>query len=251
MDSRIPELSIIIPVRNEEGNVRPLLAEIEDVFRRSDIPWEVLFVDDASTDSTRVHLQALTLENPKVGVLIFDIHQGKSAALAAGIAVARGQFLAMMDGDLQNCPADLLKMVEVMKADPSIDFVQGVRKDRRDSWAKKAASRVGLFARLAVLSDPCPDSGCGLRVMTREAGGMLPLHFEGTHRLLPFLSRIRGGNVLDMPIGHRPRHAGVSKYHVGPISRGLCGFLDLLAARWMKWRLRSGSKPEVLKPRHP
>ncbi len=248
MKSCQPELSIIIPMRNEEGNAVPLFEEIRGVFGKPGIPWEAVFVDDASTDGTLGELKNLASQDPRVGVLILPTHQGKSAALAAGVSVARGGFWGMMDGDLQNCPADLLRMVEVLKSDPSVDFIQGMRRMRKDSFSKRVASRVGLYARRMVLGDSCPDSGCGLRAMRSKAGEQLPLHFEGMHRLLPYLCRVHGGKVLDMSVEHRPRHAGSSKYHVGPISRGLCGFLDLLAARWMKWRLRCDTHRKFLGP---
>ncbi len=239
MNPAPPAFSVIIPARDEAENIAPLLKELEEVLAGCGFSWEVIVVDDGSTDGTDARLrdEARQLEG-RLRVLTFANHRGKSAALAAGIRASRGVLLGMMDADLQNCPADFLPMLKILRDEPGVTFLQGCRHNRQDTPAKKMASRVGRSMRRIFLGDRFVDSGCGLRVMRRSTAEQLPLHWEGMHRFLPFLAELNGGMVREIAIGHRPRHAGRSKYHIGPVSRGVCGFLDLLAVRWMVWRKR-------------
>ncbi|MFZ4681841.1 MAG: glycosyltransferase family 2 protein [Terrimicrobiaceae bacterium] len=233
-----PELSIIVPARDEEDNIAPLLAELRELAWPADFAWEVIVIDDASRDRTLDRLREAGKDYPALRVLSFPSHRGKSAALAAGIAASQGTLIGMMDADLQNCPADFLPMREILRREPAVTFIQGHRTDRRDSWAKRQASGLGFLTRRIFLSDRVRDSGCALRLMRRSQAVVLPLHFEGLHRFLPLLAELHGGCVREVPVRHRPRHSGQSKYRIGPVSRGVCGFLDLLAVRWMMWRKR-------------
>ena len=230
--------SIIIPARDEEDNIRPLLDELEEVLSQTSWDWEVIVIDDGSRDRTLECLREAGKRQTRLKILTFRSHRGKSAALAAGIAGARGSLLGMMDADLQNCPADFLPMLRVLEQESGVMLVQGSRVNRRDSWAKCQASRVGFLIRRILLGDRIRDTGCAQMVIRREAAVELPLHFEGLHRFLPFLVSLQGGGVRELPVTHRPRHSGRSKYRIGVLSRGWCGFLDLLAVRWMKWRRR-------------
>jgi len=234
-----PELSIIVPARDEEDNIAPLLEELDKLPWPPDFAWEVIVIDDASADRTLERLQRARKQHPELRVLTFLNHHGKSAALAAGISASKGSLIGMMDADLQNCPVDFLPMLEMLRLDPGLTLIQGSRTRRQDSWAKHQASRLGFFTRRIFLGDHIRDSGCALRLMRREQAAVLPLHYEGLHRFLPLLAELHGGKVREVPVSHRPRFSGHSKYRIGPFSRGVCGFLDLLAVRWMMWRQRS------------
>jgi dolichol-phosphate mannosyltransferase len=244
----IPELSIIIPARDEEGNIQPLLAELESVMSAAGLRWEVIVIDDASSDQTGDQLRDARLQHPTLKVLSFGSHRGKSAALAAGILASRGLLIGTMDADLQNCPVDFLPMIAMMNQDPGLTLIQGHRIRRRDSWTKRQASRLGFFTRRIILGDHVRDTGCALRLLRRRQAIDLPLHYEGMHRFLPFLVVLNGGKVQEVPVDHRPRNSGHSKYHVGPLTRGLGGFLDLLVVRWMMWRRRAVTDDVVAEP---
>ena len=233
-----PELSIIVPARDEEDNIAPLLVELSELPWPPDFAWEVIVVDDASADQTRDRLRQAGNRHPFLRVLAFRTHRGKSAALASGISASRGSLIGMMDADLQNAPADFLPMLEILRRESTVTFIQGHRTRRQDSWAKRQASRLGFITRRIFLGDRVRDSGCALRLMRRSQAVVLPLHFEGLHRFLPLLAELHGGCVREVAVHHRPRHSGHSKYRIGPLSRGVCGFLDLLAVRWMMWRKR-------------
>ena len=233
-----PEFSIVIPARDEEGNIRPLLEELETVMTASGLVWEVLVIDDASSDQTLARLREAMVRHPTLTVLHFPAHRGKSAALAAGIARARGTFIGLMDADWQNCPADFLPLLETMRREPGITLQQGARPERQDSWARRLASEIGRLARRVLLKDTVRDAGCAFRLLRRDSAVRLPLHFEGLHRFVPHLVALQGGQVREVSVHHRPRLSGQSKYHVGPVCRGIYGLLDLLVIRWMMWRLR-------------
>lgn len=233
-----PSLSILIPARDEEANILPLFEELETVLAGMRLRWEVIVIDDASQDHTLDRLRDIAKRLPGLKILSFRSHRGKSAALAAGIAAAQGTLIGMMDADLQNRPTDFLPMLRRMEEDSALTLIQGNRVNRQDSRAKCLASQVGFLTRRIVLGDRIRDTGCGLMLVRREAAVALPLHFEGMHRFLPFLVTLQGGRVQDLPVAHRARHSGTSKYRIGFLSRGCGGFLDLLAVRWMKWRRR-------------
>ncbi|MEX1118012.1 MAG: glycosyltransferase family 2 protein [Terrimicrobiaceae bacterium] len=232
------ELSVIIPARDEEGNIAALITELAEVLPVDDLIWEVIVVDDGSVDGTRDRLVEAGQRYKNLKIVGLPTRQGKSAALAAGISGSMGSLIGMMDADLQNCPKDFWPMIRILREESQLAGVQGCRVHRQDSWAKRCAARLGFVARRLVLGDTVRDVGCGIRVLRREMALQLPLHFEGMHRFIPCLIRLYGGEVREISVDHRPRFAGHSKYHIGVVSRGICGFLDLLAVRWMIWRKR-------------
>ncbi len=238
MDSLPVEFSVIIPARDEEGNISPLLKELEEVLAAEELCWEVIVVDDGSVDETKSRLLETSQRQANLRILSLPAKRGKSAALAAGISVSKGELVGTMDADLQNCPKDFLPMICILRDQPLVTMVQGCRIRRQDSWAKRMAARLGFLARTVVLGDSVKDVGCGIRAFRREQALKLPLDFEGMHRFLPTLTQLQGGEVREIPVDHRQRHSGHSKYHIGLISRGAFGFLDLLAVRWMIWRKR-------------
>lgn len=234
----MPTLSIVIPALNEADNVGPLVEQVDTAVRSAGIDVELIVVDDGSTDATPKRLAELAREHDWLVVLRRDDARGQSAAMHAGIAAATGTYVATLDADLQNDPADLVAMLRKIEAEEA-DLVQGDRSaDRQDSAIRKFGSLVGGKARLWVLGDPVRDTGCSARVMKARFAKALPLQFKGMHRFVPAYTRLSGGRVVEMPVTHRPRVAGESKYGLGLLSRGPAGLADLFAVRWMAKRYR-------------
>ncbi len=232
------ELSIIAPALNEEENVGPLVAQVRAAVVDAGIAAELIVVDDGSTDGTLARLGDLARAHPWLRVLHRGRGQsrGQSAAMAAGIAAARGRYVAMLDADLQNDPADLPRLLALLKQN-NVDLVQGDRSAaRRDTPARKFSSWVGRTTRRLILGDTIRDTGCTARVVKAEYARRLPLQFRGMHRFIPVYCRMLGARVMEAPVNHRPRVAGVAKY--GMMNRGLVGFFDCLAMRWMMKRYR-------------
>jgi glycosyltransferase involved in cell wall biosynthesis len=221
---------VVIPAYNERTNVDPCYRELVDVLERHGQPFEVLFVDDGSTDGTDAILRELAGRNPRVRVLRFRRNAGQTAALHAGFQSARGAVVVTMDADLQNDPHDIPKLLAAL---PGHDAVCGWRVDRQDPWTKRVASRVANRVRDRVTRDGVHDTGCSLKVFRREALGRLRL-YRGMHRFLPALLQMEGLLVAEVPVSHRPRRAGVSKY--GNWQRLWTGLADLWAVRWMARR---------------
>lgn len=244
---KTPDLSIIAPARNEADNVEHLVDEIAQTLSGARWRFEIIVVDDDSTDDTLTRLRhtqrsvsnlrvlALTSETPRRSA-------GQSAAFAAALRVARGHLIAMIDADLQNDPADLLPMVELV-LDGRADLVQGDRtRHRADNIVRRITSHIGRLSRRIMLGDTIRDTGCSLRVMTRELASRLPLEFRGMHRFIPFMARELGFRVVECPVNHRPRLRGRTKY--GIFNRALPGVIDLLAVRWMQTRRHRASAHE-------
>lgn len=245
MPEPAPELSVVVPALNEAENVRPLVEEIERAVRGAGIDAELIVVDDGSSDGTDRRLLELAATRPWLRVLRRPKPQGQSAAMAAGIMVARGRYVATMDADLQNDPADLPRMLALLK-ERGADFVQGDRsRDRRDSWMRRRASWVGRSARKLILRDPVRDTGCSARVLRADIARRLPLQYRGMHRFFPAYAQRLGATVIEFPVAHRPREAGQTKYGVGVLSRGLAGLADCFAVRWMGRRLRDVTAEEL------
>jgi glycosyltransferase involved in cell wall biosynthesis len=227
------DISIIVPVFNEAENILPLTQEVTLALRSERRPYELVFVDDASIDKTWERINAAHQGNPSVRGLRHSSNCGQSAALWSGIQATTGAVIATMDGDLQNDPADLPRLLtELDRA----DFILGRRVKRRDNWLRQVSSRVARVARRAVLGVDLQDTGCSLRVFKRSVlDGIFP--FNGLHRFLPVLVHGGGAKVLEIPVSHRPRTAGVSKYGIrNRLGRGI---VDLLAVAWyQKRRLR-------------
>jgi dolichol-phosphate mannosyltransferase len=225
-----PEISIVIPVFNEEENILPLAAETSAIMQSLGHPYELLFVDDASTDATWASIAEAQGQNPCVRGLRHERNAGQSAALWTGIQSARGDVIVTMDGDCQNDPADLPLLLAELQ---SHDFVCGVRAKRHDNWLRLASTKVARAARKAVLKVDFCDTGCAFRAFKRSAlDGIFP--FNGMHRFLPVLVHGNGARTREIPIGHRPRVAGVSKY--GLWNRLGRGIYDLIAMAWYQKR---------------
>ena len=219
-------MSVVIPVFNEEGNIAPLAAEVVSALSSQTRSFEVVFVDDASTDGTASVIKKCSASDPRVRGLRHANNSGQSAALWTGIRHSHSPVLATMDGDRQNDPSDLLCLLEHLK---EADLVCGHRVDRLDSWLRKASSRIAFLARKQILGADFKDTGCALRVFRRSAvEDILP--FNGVHRFLPILVHGAGGRVLEVPVKHRARVSGVSKY--GVWNRVWRGLYDLLGVGW-------------------
>jgi len=232
------DLTIVIPALDEQDNVGPLVEQVEAAVRGTGIEAQLIIVDDGSSDATPARLAELAATRPWLTVLRRQRPGGQSAAMAAGIAAADAPYLATLDADLQNDPADLVPMLERVRAGEA-DLVQGDRSaDRQDNTIRRLGSVVGRKARRWVLGDPVRDTGCSARVMRTDLALRLPLQFKGMHRFIPACTRMLGGRVVEMPVRHRPRTAGASKYGLGLLSRGPAGLCDLFAVAWMARRYR-------------
>jgi glycosyltransferase involved in cell wall biosynthesis len=223
-------LSLVAPVFNEEGNLRRLHQRVVEVFgHRSD--WELVLVDDGSRDGSAALIRELAHADPRVTAVLFAHNCGQTAATAAGVHLSRGALIATLDADLQNDPGDLPGMIEALGEHAA---VVGYRAKRRDTFVRRASSRIANGVRNWISKDQIRDTGCSLKVFRAEAVRALPL-FEGMHRFLPTLLRYHGFSVLEAPVSHHPRTAGASKYGIG--NRAWRAFKDLLAVRWMRSRL--------------
>lgn len=235
-------LSVIAPAHNEEENVATLIDEVERAASGLGLSWEFVIVDDGSTDRTRAIVVERMAARPWLRCIAMQRTppgkgNGQSAAFHAGFRACRGGLIAVLDADLQNDPADLAAMLELMRRE-NADFVQGDRSHaRKDGLVRRVGSRVGRLFRRMILGDTIRDTGCSLRVMKREIALALPLEFKGMHRFIPVTARHLGYKVVEMPVRHRPRVAGTTKYGMGIMQRALPGLMDCFAVRWM-WRRR-------------
>ena len=221
-------ISIVIPVYNEEESVRPLLTAVRDVMETLGRPYEVIVVDDGSTDATRARLRELTTEQPALRVVRLRANFGQTAALAAGFDVARGDLIVTMDGDGQNDPADIPRLLDKLK--DGCDVVSGWRHDRQDPlWSRRLPSRLANGLISCITGVHLHDYGCALKVYRREILQDVALYGE-MHRFLPALCHWVGATVAELPVGHQPRRRGVSKYGLGRTVRVL---LDLLTVKFL------------------
>lgn len=224
------EISVIVPVFNEADNVLPMAREVAAAMAKTGRVWELLFVDDASTDETPQRILEAVRANPQVRGLRHQRNAGQSAAVWTGIQASAGPILCTLDGDLQNDPADLPAMIAELA---KVDFVSGMRLKRQDTWVRKVSSKIARAARKAALGVDFHDTGCAIRAFKRTAlTGVFP--FNGLHRFLPVLVHGGGATTLEVPVNHRPRVAGVSKYGVwNRLGRGI---YDLIAISWYQKR---------------
>lgn len=245
------DLSVVAPAHNEEDNVAQLAQEVHDAIAPTGLNFEFVVIDDGSTDRTRERLEALMPDRPWlrcIGMLGTPPGKGngQSAAFHAGFRACRGELIAVLDADRQNDPADLQAMLKLL-SETGADVVQGDRSHaRKDNFVRKAGSVVGRLFRRALLGDAVRDTGCSLRLMRREVALALPLEFKGIHRFIPVLARDLGFRVIEMPVHHRPRTAGETKYGFGITQRALPGLIDCLAVRWMRTRRRPVGSAEVV-----
>lgn len=236
------DLSVIIPVYNEEENLPVLAAEIGEALEPGGLSYEVIYVDDGSTDGSLDVLRRLASEDPRVRILKLSRNSGQSAALDAGFRLARGEVLATLDADLQNDPADIPRLLEVL---PRCDVVCGVRRKRRDSWVRRISSRIANGVRNRLTHESVTDVGCTLRVYRRESVERIFM-FTGMHRFLPTLLKLAGAEVLELPVNHRPRLHGVPKYNIR--NRIWKALTDLFAVRWMQKRWIDRRRIEEITP---
>jgi glycosyltransferase involved in cell wall biosynthesis len=225
-----PELSVIVPVFDEEENLPVLAAELAAALDPLEIAYEVIYVDDGSTDGSPGVLAALAAADPRVRILRNRRNSGLSAALDAGFQQARGALLATLDADLQNDPADLPRLLAELEG---VDVVCGIRSRRRDSWMRRASSRVANGVRNRLTRESIADVGCTLRVYRAPFVARVPM-FRGMHRFLPTLLRLAGARIREVPVNHRPRLHGKPKYNIR--NRIWRAIDDLFAVRWMQRR---------------
>ncbi len=229
-------LSIVIPAHNEAGNLPGLIDEVVAAFAgRRD--YEIVVVDDASSDDSPRVLGGMQQRFPQLRVLRHERNAGQSAALINGVRHARGQWIGTLDGDAQNDPADLPRLLAEIERrdDPTLKLIQGWRTARRDSAIKRASSRIANAARGGLLRDATPDSGCGIRVVERVALLNAPA-FDHMHRFIPALIRQGGWKVDSLPVNHRQR--GVGSSHYGTWNRLWVGIVDLFGVAWLGRRVR-------------
>lgn len=230
-----PELSIVVPVFNERDNVAPLVAEIIAALRGR-LAFEIIYVDDHSRDDTLAVLRGLKATTPELRVLHHASQSGQSTAVRTGVKQARAPWIATLDGDGQNDPADIARLLDTRTAaDAQVKLFAGWRVNRQDSGSKRWASRWANRIRAAMLRDDTPDTGCGIKLFEREAFLDLP-YFDHMHRYLPALMQRAGWKTLSVPVNHRHRTAGVSKYT--NLGRAVVGLRDLRGVAWLITRSR-------------
>lgn len=228
------DLSIVIPVRNEADNIAPLVGEITAAMAGL-THYEIIYVDDGSSDGSAAEILRLSGKLPYLRLLRHSRSCGQSAALLTGIKAAHGTWIATLDGDGQNDPADirqLWRLARTAPANPAL-LVAGFRVKRQDSRAKRMVSRIANAVRSRLLGDATPDTGCGLKLFPRALFLDLPA-FDHMHRFLPALVLRAGGTVRSVPVNHRPRRAGKSKY--GVFDRLGVGIVDLIGVYWLQRR---------------
>jgi len=231
----MPELSVVVPVYNERDNIPPLLAEIAAALRGS-VDYEVIYVDDRSSDDSRDVLAAQKALHPELRVLHHQTQSGQSTAVRNGAKAARGRWIATLDGDGQNDPADIPKLLaERDSAEADIKLFAGWRVNRKDTLSKRLGSRFANALRSRLLRDETPDTGCGIKLFERAAFLDLP-YFDHMHRFLPALMQRAGWKVKSVPVNHRARHAGNSKYT--NLGRAIVGISDLRGVAWLIRRSR-------------
>lgn len=230
--SKVLDVSVVIPVYNERGNVLPLAAEVRQALTGR-LRYELLFVDDGSADGTGEEIEEAGRIDPNVRNIRHEKNRGQSAGVRTGVAAARAGVVAVLDGDGQNDPRDIPKLYGRLVSVPRLQLVIGERRERRDGWLRRASSRVANGVRSRMLGDGISDTGCGIKVFYRDRFLGLPA-FDHMHRFLPALFQREGGLVSAVPVNHRPRQHGRSKYGVG--NRLWVGIADMVGVMWLKKR---------------
>ena len=242
-----PILSVVVPVKNEEENIRPLVEEIHAALSGK-WPFEIIYVDDGSTDATPERLAECRKEFPELRGLTHLASCGQSTAIRTGVLAAEGELIVTLDGDGQNDPADIPRLVEAYRsptAPANLRMIAGQRVRRNDTYLRRLSSRIANAVRSRLLDDGIPDTGCGLKVFSREAFLRLPF-FDHLHRFLPALIQRDGYSVDSVEVNHRARLKGDSKY--GLHNRLWVGIVDLLGVMWLQKR---GKVPQVQTPDKP
>ncbi|MCC6209282.1 MAG: glycosyltransferase family 2 protein [Gammaproteobacteria bacterium] len=238
------ELSIVIPVFNEHENIGPLLGEIDRAIHPG-VVYEVIVVDDGSTDATADILAKLCAVNPRLRVLRHGFNCGQSAALLTGVAVARSPWVMTLDGDGQNDPRDICRLLSVCNQDGFLKLdrlITGLRRRRYDNFIRRTASLMANAIRVRLLRDECPDAGCGLKLFPRDVFLDLP-RFDHMHRFLPALFLVNGRRVISVDVSHRPRLHGVSKYGFFDCLR--IGIVDMFGVMWLQRRSCRAESREI------
>ena len=229
---KIHQISVVVPVRNEAGNVAGLIGEIDAALKH--IKHEIIYVDDGSTDDTYSQLKTLQVQFAQLKIVRHMQSCGQSTAVRTGVKAAQYDWVATLDGDGQNDPADIPKLMAAIGDD--IELAGGNRRaSRRDTWVKRMSSVIANTVRSKMLRDDTPDTGCGLKVFKRDAFLDLP-YFDHMHRFLPALIKRRGGKIVSVPVTHRNREHGKSNY--GTIDRLLVGIVDLFGVAWLQRRAK-------------
>jgi dolichol-phosphate mannosyltransferase len=232
------ELSVVVPVCNEAENVEPLAREIHAALAGRD--YEMIFVDDGSTDDTGEILRRLKTELPALRVLRHSFRSGQSAAVASGVRAARAAWVATLDGDGQNDPADIPRLIAErdVPANRAVQLFMGNRKaSRQDTAFRKLQSSIANGVRSGLLGDGTPDTGCGIKLFARDVFMELP-RFDHMHRFLPALFQRQGARVISIPVSHRARTRGTSKY--GMLNRLWVGIVDICGVMWLRRRYKPG-----------
>jgi dolichol-phosphate mannosyltransferase len=231
----MPQLAVVVPVFNERDNIPPLLGEIATALRGR-IDFEIIYVDDDSTDDSLAVLKAAKAEFPELRIVHHVSRSGQSTAVWNGVRAATSPWIATLDGDGQNNPADIPRLLDARaQADAGIRLFAGWRVTRKDSFNKRISSKVANAVRSRMLRDATPDTGCGLKLFEREVFLRLP-YFDHMHRYLPALVKRAGYACVSVPVGHRPRTAGTSKY--GMLDRLWVGLADLRGVAWLMRRAK-------------
>lgn len=229
-----PWASVVIPIKDERENLIPLTEQLLKVLTSRDesrsTPFEIIFIDDGSTDGSSDLLNQLAGKHPALTVIHFDRNYGQSSAFDAGFKQSTGELVITMDGDLQNDPADIGTLLAYAK---DFDLVCGWRTNRHDNAVRKVSSRIANAVRSAITGDRVHDTGCSLKIFRRAVVAKLQM-FDGMHRFFPALALMHGFTVTEVPVRHYPRTHGISKYGVG--NRLFRGLYDLLAVQWMQQR---------------
>jgi dolichol-phosphate mannosyltransferase len=238
------EFSVVVPVRNEEENILPLVAEIRAALDGV-ANYEIVYVDDGSSDATPLKLAEAAQDCARLRVFRHREACGQSAAIQTGVQRSRAPWVITLDGDGQNDPADIPALLAVLRDParaPGLELVCGYREKRRDSWMKRASSRIANAARRSALNDGTPDTGCGLKIFSREIFLSLP-HFDHMHRFLPALFQSAGARVVSVKVNHRPRTKG--RTHYGIHNRLWGGIVDVLGVMWLGHRIKRPAVVEL------
>ena len=226
------KLSVVVPVRNEQDNVAPLIAEIDAALKH--MAHEIIYVNDGSTDTTQARLESLQSQYPQLRIVRHAHSCGQSTAVRTGVKAAQYDWVATLDGDGQNDPADIPKLIAALEE--GVELVGGNRRQsRRDTWVKRMSSVIANTVRSKMLRDDTPDTGCGLKLFSKAAFLDLP-YFDHMHRFLPALIKRRGGQIRSVHVNHRNREFGRSNY--GTLDRLMVGIVDLFGVAWLQRRAK-------------
>ena len=233
------ELSVVVPVYNEIGCLDPLVERVGQALDGAGIDWELVLVDDGSSDGSGEKMDEHAASNERVRALHFVANRGQTSGLDAGFKNAHGRYIGLLDADLQTFPEDLPRLLDLLKTE-DLDAVVGIRADRQDTGWRKFSSRFANGVRNRLTREDIVDTGCPIKIFRAEAIRSVKL-FTGMHRFLPTLLRMEGRSVKQVPVRHAPRLTGSSKY--GTLDRAFSGLRDALAVRWMqdrsmRWKLK-------------